>query len=204
MPGIVWQANVVDLAGNVIPAANVEVRLQDSGVLVPIYADYLLAAPLVNPTITDAFGFIRLFVGATGRYRIKASKGGFTREWQHVLLLAEPATGAFVPTGITTPAALAAGNNNNWDAGIVDTTIGRVRTVGDAAGSTITGMQGGTDGHRVILTNVAANDITILHESALSVAANRFNMNGDLFWPAGVSHEFLYEGFLSRWSKLGN
>lgn len=203
MPGIVWQANIVDLEGNVVPAANVEVREQVSGALVPLFADFELTAPLTNPTQSDGFGYVRVFVANTNLYRIVASKGGFTRTWEYVLLLQIP-SGGYVPLGISTPAALAAGNNNDWNAGIADTTIGRVRTSGDAGGSILTGMAGGADGRRLILTNVSANAITVLHESALSVAANRFHMNGDLFWPQGVSHEFLYEGATARWSRLGN
>lgn len=201
MVGIVWQANIVDLEGTIIPAANVEVRDQLSGALVAIYSDYALTAPLVNPTASDGFGFVRFFVANPGLYRIVASKGGFSRTWEYVLFTRP--TGPEL--GVVTPAALAAGNNNDWNAGFAsDLTIGRVRTQGNAGGSTITGMTGGTDGRRIILTNILANPITILHESGLSVAANRFNMNGDLYWPSGVSHEFIWEGAISRWSKMGN
>lgn len=201
MVGIVWQANIVDLEGNVIPAANIEVREQLTGTLVALYADYALAAPLVNPTVSDGFGFVRFFVATPGLYRILASKGGFTRTWEYVLF-SRPADPSL---SVITPAALVVGNNNDWNAGFAaDPSIGRVRVQGDAGGSTITGMTGGTDGRRIILTNILANPITIAHESGLSTAAMRFYMNGDLYWPQGVSHEFLYEGALSRWSKLGN
>lgn len=200
MVGIVWQANIVDLEGTVIPAANIEVREQISGVLAPIYSDYELANPLVNPTASDGFGFVRLFVATPGVYRIHASKGGFTRTWEYVLF-SRPADPSL---GIVTPAALAAGNNNNWNPGIADLAVGRVRMQGHASGSTITGMTTGSEGRRIILTNILANGITIASESGLSTAANRFNMNGDLFVPSGASHEFLYDGALGRWSKLGN
>lgn len=199
MAGIVWQANIVDLEGTVIPAANIEVREQLTGTLVALFADYDLVAPLTNPTQSDGFGFVRFFVANRGLYRITASKGGFSRQWTHVLF------GQGLPTGISFPAALVAGNNNNWNAGLTGE-IGRVRTRGDVGGSTLTGMDatGIADGFRVILTNIEATAITILHESAASLAANRFALNGDLYWPSGVSHEFMYEGGIARWSKLGN
>lgn len=202
MVGIVWQANTVDLQGNVIPAANIEVREQISGTLVPIFADYDLLVPLDNPTISDGFGFAKFFVAAAGIYQITASKGGFNRQWTHVLF-SRPVDFA-IPAVTVTAAALAAGNNNDWNAGLANANLRRVRVAGDAGGSVLTGMIFGTDERYVVLTNISANAITVLHESALSAAANRFNLNGDLFWPQGVSHEFLYDGGISRWSKLGN
>lgn len=201
MVGIVWQANIVDLEGTIIPAANIEVREQLSGALVALFSDYALTAPLVNPTVSDGFGFVRLFVATPGLYRIHASKGGFTRTWEYVLF-SRPVDPSL---GVVTPAALAAGNNNNWNPGIAaDLSIGRVRMQGHASGSTVTGMTGGTDGRRIILTNILATGVNIPHESGLSTATNRFNMNGDLFMPSGVSHEFLWDGAIQRWSKLGN
>jgi len=203
MVGIVWQANIVDLEGNVIPVANIEVREQITGTLVALFGDYDLTAPLTNPTQSDGFGFVRLFVADRGLYRITASKGTFNRQWTHVFF-GDPFISG-MPAGISTPAVLAAGNNNNWNAGL-SSVIGRVRTRGDAGGSVLTGMDatGVADGYRVVLTNIDANPITVLHESGLSLAANRFNTNGDLFWPSGVSHEFIRDAALSRWSKLGN
>lgn len=199
MAGIVWQANIVDLEGNVIPAANVEVREQLTGALVQLYADYELAAPINNPTLSDGFGFVRFFVANRGLYRITASKGGFSRQWTYVLF------GQGLPTGIAFPAELVAGNNNNWNPGLTGE-IGRVRVRGNVGGSVLTGMDatGIPDGFRVILTNIGDPDITVTSQSGLSTEAYRFAMNGDLFWPRGVSHEFMYEGGVSRWSKLGN
>lgn len=205
MPAV-WQGNVIDLEGNALPAASIEVREQISGVLVPLFADFAMAVPLGNPFAADDFGFARFFVAANGLYQIKASKLGFTRVWEYVLLINAP-TGGYVPTGIAVPDPLVAGNNNDWDSGMsVSANIGRIRVAGDAGGSTLTGMLDGVDGRRIILTNVAATDIIVAHESVLSLAVNRFNMNGDLFWPRGISHEFIYEsGYLTgRWSKFGN
>lgn len=205
MPAV-WQGNVIDLEGNALPASSIEVREQIGGALVPLFADFAMAVPLGNPFNADDFGFARFFVAANGLYQIKASKLGFTRIWEYVLLINLP-TGGYVPGDVAVPDPLVAGNNNDWDSGMsASTSIGRVRVEGDAGGSILTGMGDGVDGRRIILTNVEAPDITVLHESALSLAGNRFNMNGDLFWPRGVSHEFIYDSAIltGRWSKLGN
>lgn len=205
MPAV-WQGNVIDLEGNALPASSIEVREQISGVLVPLFADFAMTVPLGNPFAADDFGFARFFVAANGLYQIKASKLGFTRVWEYVLLINAP-TGGYVNNGVAVPDPLVAGNNNDWDSGMsASETIGRIRVEGDAGGSTLTGMIDGVEGKRIILTNVAAPDIIILHESALSLAVNRFNINGDLFWPRGISHEFIYDSAIltGRWSKLGN
>lgn len=104
------------------------------------------------------------------------------------------------PVEISTPSALAAGDNDDFDAGI-DGTIGRVELQGDAGGSVLTGMQGGTDGQRVVATNTSANTITLRAEDTGSTAANRFAMNGDMLLPQNCSVQFLYTQ--SRWSRIG-
>lgn len=198
---IVWQANIVDVQGNIIPAANVEVRHQLSGVLATIYSDFALAVPISNPTVSDGLGYVRFFVADQGLYRIQASKGGFTRTWEYVSLLAIP-TGTTTPTVVVDPAALAAGNNNDVNF-FLDDTIGRVRILGDAGGSVLTGMQGGVDGRRIVLTNRGATTVTLRNQSALSGAANRFAMNGDMLLPTQASAQFLYDDLVDRWSRIG-
>lgn len=203
--GNVWQASIVDSQGNVQAGANVEVREQLSGTLVSLYSDFALASPTDNPVAADDLGFVRFFVAVDGIYRITATHGGFSRQWTHVPLVAPP-VGGYVPLSVLTPTTLASGNNNNWNGGLdFSLSVGRLRVEGHASGlSVITGMLHGSDGRRVILTNTSAAAWAMAHESGSSTAANRFNLNGDLYVPPGVSHEFIYEGAISRWSKLGN
>jgi hypothetical protein len=103
--------------------------------------------------------------------------------------------------GAPTPAALPAGNTNDW------TPVGfatAVRLEVTAAGSaTVTGLTGGTDGRYMIVTNVGANDVTLLAQDAGSVAVNRFASNGDTTLLAGYSAAFIYSGALARWSRIG-
>jgi hypothetical protein len=69
-----------------------------------------------------------------------------------------------------TPAALAAGNNNDY-AGFSTNSFARLSA--NAAGSTLTGFANGTNGRVLILVNISANALTITNEDAASVAANR-------------------------------
>lgn len=71
----------------------------------------------------------------------------------------------------TSPAALAAGNNNDY-AGIGNSSFARLSA--DAAGSTLTGITAGASGRVIIIVNVSANTLTISHADANSAAANQF------------------------------
>lgn len=104
-------------------------------------------------------------------------------------------------TGQSTPAALAAGNTNDYAPDLTD--ISRLRLAANAAGSTLTGLAGGTDGRVLILTNVSANDLTLSPEDAGSAAANRFAMNGTVIVGQNQSVQIIYDGPLQRWTMLG-
>lgn len=111
--------------------------------------------------------------------------------------------GAVCAPSVISPAALSAGNNNNWaPTGFATTTIIRVTCAG--GGSTLTGIAGGVAGRIIVLTNlVGADPLTISEEDAASTAANRF-------WsPSGASasynltsRAFIYDGTASRWVAL--
>lgn len=79
-----YQFTVVDDAGNVLPAASVEVRREVAGApLAILYADREGATPIGNPFAADSDGFAAFHV-VGGAYRIIASKGGFSRTWRYV------------------------------------------------------------------------------------------------------------------------
>jgi hypothetical protein len=123
--------------------------------------------------------------------------GGSPANWQGVQLGGSA-------SGILTPSALAAGDTNNWNPGSLSG-IGRVRVAYNSAGtSNITGMVAAADGTRLILTNVSAYAGMISGESTSSTTANRFSGNGDAYHAPGQSYEVIYDGALSRWSRLGN
>jgi hypothetical protein len=109
-------------------------------------------------------------------------------------------SGNFFLTGVSA-VAIGAGTTNNWAP--VLTNFSRLR-ITPAGAATLTGLVGGVDGKVIILTNVSAvDDITIMAQSGLSTAGNRFAMNGDSILPPGCAAMFLYDGSLSRWVRLG-
>lgn len=84
MPLARYQFTVVDDAGNVLPAASVEVRREAAGSpIASIFSDREGATPLGNPFVADGDGYAA-FHAAGGAYRITASKNGFSREWRYV------------------------------------------------------------------------------------------------------------------------
>lgn len=108
--------------------------------------------------------------------------------------------GAVVFEGVVTPAALAAGENNNWAPDLTDASRVNVTPV---ATSEITGIVApADDGRMLILTNIAGVDLILRDQSSSSTAANRFAMNGDIIVPPGASVFLMYVTAVSRWSKM--
>ena len=103
--------------------------------------------------------------------------------------------------GVVEPATLGAGTTNNWAPTLTGAT--RVRFDGPAAAD-VTGLAGGADGRLLILTNDGANAITFRDEDAGSTAANRFAFNGDILVGADESFTIIYDGTISRWTRLNN
>lgn len=123
--------------------------------------------------------------------------GGSAANWQGVQL-------GGTASGILTPSALGAGDTNNWNPGSLSG-IGRIRVAYDSGGtSNLTGMVAAADGTREIITNISAYGGMIAAESTSSTTANRFSGNGDAYHAPGQSYEFIYDGALSRWSRLGS
>lgn len=101
--------------------------------------------------------------------------------------------------GVVSPAALPAGQTDNWAVDLTD--ISRIRA--DASGdATLTGLAGGADGRYIILTNVSDFNITLLNESS-STSTNRFAINGDPIIPPNCSVAMIYDSSIGRWSVLG-
>lgn len=109
-------------------------------------------------------------------------------------------SGALLWTGVVTPTALAAGDNDNVNLGVGS--VIRARIQGNATTSNLTSVTGGSDGKLLILTNTSANTIMIINEDAGGTAANRFAINGDMVLPANCSALFIYDGSISRWTRL--
>lgn len=120
-----------------------------------------------------------------------------------MLTLLGAAGAATIWSATLTPAALAAGQTNDYAPGSL-TTVNRLRLSADAAGSQISGLvpTGIVDGQVIVVTNISANDLTLLAASAASAAANRFAINGDQVLGQGQSITLLYDTGLARWTQV--
>jgi len=79
-----WQATVVDDEGNILTAANVEVRREIAGApIAVIYSDRDGLTPKANPFAVEPDGFAA-FHALGGAYRITATSGTFSRTWRYV------------------------------------------------------------------------------------------------------------------------
>lgn len=68
----------------------------------------------------------------------------------------------------------------------------------------ITGLQGGTDGRVLTLTNIGTNAITLVSESASSTAANRFALAANIPLSQNQSVVLLYDSTAQRWRVMAN
>lgn len=107
--------------------------------------------------------------------------------------------GELAYTGVRTTAALSTGENNDWNPDLSE--ISRLRISG-AADAELTGMQGGTDGRFILLTNIGSETIIVRDESSSSSAANRFGLNGDVLLGQNQTVALIYDDSINRWSKF--
>lgn len=103
------------------------------------------------------------------------------------------------------PAALAAGNNNDY-AGVGASSFARLSA--DAAGSTLTGVvaptETGTGDRLLVIVNISANTLSITHQDVLSAAANRFLTATGATLPlaADDTATFVYDSTTARWRQI--
>lgn len=128
---------------------------------------------------------------------------GTTARWLIIGIANTAGGSSFSEISLTpalSPAALAAGNTNDYaPAGIVTTS--RIRQATNAAGSTLTGLSAQGDGDVRIIQSLGAGPLTLANENAGSAAANRFTLpNGvDMTIPTGASAILNYSTTTSRW-----
>lgn len=104
--------------------------------------------------------------GSAGKF---LTTDGVTAGWGDLLVGTIP--GSFKLSGVITPAALTA-DQNNWNpAGLATVSVIKASAT---ASRVITGLAGGTDGRLLILENVGSYTIYLMPENASSAAANRF------------------------------
>jgi hypothetical protein len=111
--------------------------------------------------------------------------------------------GAVALNSILTPAALAAGNNNNYAPANLHS-ANALRLTPDATGSTITGIEfvTGQNGRVLVIENISTTaSITLTNEDGLSTATNRFSLPGNAsvtIAPNG-SFQIWYDPTSGRW-----
>lgn len=82
----VWQRTIVDDEGNAVPNATITVRSQTSGLpLASLKTDRDGLTNKGNPFTADADGFAQFFVTG-GSYRITATSGAFSQQWDYVAI----------------------------------------------------------------------------------------------------------------------
>jgi len=102
--------------------------------------------------------------------------------------------------GNATPAALTVDVNDYAPAGMQNATFLRLSSTVPV---NISGIAGGTHGRMLWLINVGAFNLTLLDQSALSLAGNRFAIGGPTVIPPGAAVSFWYDGTTAlRWLGL--
>lgn len=106
--------------------------------------------------------------------------------------------GAIVLSAAISPAALPAGNTNDYNPqGLA--TAARLRVTTNAAGSTLTGLQAQVSGFLLIIECLGTGDLTLADSSGLSLAQNQFQLPTDFIIPADYSQTIVYDGTDARW-----
>ncbi len=100
---------------------------------------------------------------------------------------------------VRTPAQIT-GNVDDYGTG---TTV--IQRVSASGAFSITGFAGGVDGRMIIVTNVGASIITLLHISVASATENRMNLPGatNIILNQNDVAGLFYDGTLSRWKAVG-
>lgn len=118
----------------------------------------------------------------------------------NVALTPFQAASAFTFNGVISPTALSGDVNDYAPTGFATCDV--MRLDGGAANRNITGLAGGAAGRYVIVHNIGTtNSLILIHASASSSAANRFDLSGaaNLTIAARGSTRLWYDGTSSLW-----
>lgn len=105
-------------------------------------------------------------------------------------------------TGIITPSQITSNQNDYNPTSLSTSSILRLST---DAPRTITGLQGGTSGRLIVISNVGSFGIILANEDSNSSAANRFALTSSTATIAANQIVILmYDGTTSRWGMVGS
>lgn len=100
-------------------------------------------------------------------------------------------------SGVTSPSQITSNQNDYNPTNLSVSSVLRINS--DAAGRTLTGLQGGAAGRVMVLQNIGSFPILLAKESASSSAANRFTLSSTLRLDVGQSVILHYDATTSRW-----
>lgn len=104
-------------------------------------------------------------------------------------------------SGVLTPSAISATQNNYTPTGLADTSM--LRLDGGAADRTITGLAGGVEGRIMTIRNIGTtNKLILSNNSGSSTAANRFQLASEVSLVPNASITLRYDGTASLWTPL--
>lgn len=102
-------------------------------------------------------------------------------------------------TGVVAPAQITADQDDYAPAGLAAASVLQIST--DAPRG-ISGLAGGSEGCCLIIINVGSQPVTLLNESSLSSASNRFSLNDSLVISAKQAAMLRYDGTAARWQAI--
>jgi hypothetical protein len=103
--------------------------------------------------------------------------------------------------GVLSPASIS-GVTNDWNP--TNLAVATVIRISTSALTDLSGLQGGTGGRRLTLTNISSNTIRVWNEDTRSSAANRFALGDDeITIGPSDSLDLVYDGTSSRWRLVG-
>ncbi len=164
------------------------------------HASYSAGRVLTDTTSID----VDLGTASQAQFKRAALSGDVTATANSNMVRVDKASEAFSLTGIITPSQITADQNDYNPTGLAAANV--LRLTSDAARS-ITGIAAQGIGRMIVLLNVnsAANAITLIHESGLSTAENRFNLLSATNAPISQFGQRIiwYDTASSRWLVIG-
>ena len=120
-----------------------------------------------------------------------------TARWRGVVQAWGRTGGQIAQAGTLTPAIINVDTNDYAPTGIENTSVLRLAS---SAAVNVTGLTGGYNGRMITIVNVGANSITLVNQSALSLAANRFfTGTSDTTLVGNNTATLLYDGVSTTW-----